>query len=210
MRCIIKSPGRKEKECEVENSLSVFQNIVGGYIEFIHLSDGIIIILNEEGKIREGFSENFELRGDTVFGPVIFAGSAFENIRSLTDGEILEVKSFLREKGKEKKKPFGETGNVYLTESEYSKLIKRFGLERVTLYIDKVGNYMGRSGKKYKSCYLAVISFIRSDEEKGLYIFGEGKVAKKSKFNNFTQKRINYEEIENRAMLKLMERRGRK
>ena len=41
-------------EREIENKLSVLQDIVGGYIEYVDLSqDGLTMIVNEEGKIYD-------------------------------------------------------------------------------------------------------------------------------------------------------------
>ena len=41
-------------EREIENKLDVLQDIVGGYIEYVDLSqDGLTMIVNEEGKIYD-------------------------------------------------------------------------------------------------------------------------------------------------------------
>ncbi len=57
---IIHSDGTEEKVSPVNGndfSLEEVQKIVGGYIEVVGLSDGNILVLNEEGKLY-GLAEN--------------------------------------------------------------------------------------------------------------------------------------------------------
>ena len=56
MRVILVEPNIPPRIAEVENTLKSLQNTVGGYIEVIsmdHLDPNIILICNEEGKIRD-------------------------------------------------------------------------------------------------------------------------------------------------------------
>lgn len=44
--------GKEPKVIEVEDSLKSYQNLVGGWIESVSLSEGVALILNEEGKLK--------------------------------------------------------------------------------------------------------------------------------------------------------------
>jgi hypothetical protein len=50
---------------------------------------------------------------------------------------------------------------VLLTEEEYAELVKRYGKAEAQRCIDKLSAYKGSSGKKYKSDYLAIHSWVR-------------------------------------------------
>lgn len=52
IRVIIVRPGEPPEETVVSNKLKTFQGIVGGYIETMHLEDGVILVCNEEGKLK--------------------------------------------------------------------------------------------------------------------------------------------------------------
>lgn len=59
--------------------------------------------------------------------------------------------------------------NVKMTEDEFKKLVDQFGLEDTNRMIEILDNYKGSSGKKYKSDYRAILSWVvdRLKEEKG-------------------------------------------
>ena len=59
----------------------------------------------------------------------------------------------------------GEFGNVLLTDDEFSKLKERFPADWQKR-IDDLDIYVGKTGKKYKSHYLTIISWARSDADK--------------------------------------------
>ena len=57
----------------MENALASMQELVGGYIEAVYLRGGMVIICNEEGKLR-GLEPNFPLGLDVICGPAVFLG----------------------------------------------------------------------------------------------------------------------------------------
>lgn len=69
------------------------------------------------------------------------------------------------DKEKESKSSFGEFENVYLTESEALKLKERFGDRKLNEYITKLDNYVESTGKKYKSHYATIISWINKEQQ---------------------------------------------
>lgn len=71
MTTIIKRPGRAAFIREISNTLTALQDLVGGYIETLTLGGGIVMIVNEEGKIL-GLPLNFRLGSDSIRGTAVF------------------------------------------------------------------------------------------------------------------------------------------
>lgn len=59
--------GKEPRLVTMKNDLKVFQNFVGGYIEAFCQPDGIIIICNEEGKLK-GLPINKIMFGEPIAG----------------------------------------------------------------------------------------------------------------------------------------------
>ena len=55
---------------------------------------------------------------------------------------------------------------VYLLPEEYAKLTGRFGEEEVAKYIFRLNNYIGSTGKKYKSHYHTILNWSDMDVRK--------------------------------------------
>lgn len=72
----------------------------------------------------------------------------------------------------EKKEPKEETGKIHfaefvtMTNDEYEKLVVAHGKELADQCIEKLDNYKGSSGKKYKSDYRAILSWVLSEVKK--------------------------------------------
>lgn len=81
--------------------------------------------------------------------------------------EIEEVPGRVQEQEKDKdkevledrKKPFGEMGLVLLTPEEHEKLLVKLGERRTADYVQRLENYIGSKGKKYKSHYHTILSW---------------------------------------------------
>lgn len=97
MRAIYKAPGKDPQRVEIENELGVLQQIVGGYIETVRISDNGILVMNEEGKLR-GLEPNFYLGaiGDTIVGPVLIVGENGDEFADLPADEADEIERILR------------------------------------------------------------------------------------------------------------------
>lgn len=75
IKVIVKSPEEDYgRMLEIENELSVFQKIVGGYIETTGRKD-LIIICNEEGKLQ-GMKPNLVFGTDLIVGTIIVCGAS--------------------------------------------------------------------------------------------------------------------------------------
>lgn len=80
-----KEPFKEFEVRTVENKLEVFQELVGGYIETVTLPYGVIMVCNEEGKIRD-LHPNIAVGHDIIRGNVLFIGfDGEEDFGSLTD-----------------------------------------------------------------------------------------------------------------------------
>lgn len=72
--CVIyKRPGFDPVEVTIPNTLEQLQGMVGGYIETVPFTREILLLCDEEGKLRNR-EPNFALRGDVIFGAVVFLG----------------------------------------------------------------------------------------------------------------------------------------
>ena len=73
IKVFVKHPGIRPYEAKVENSLATFQAIVNGYIETLTLANGLLIICDEEGRLK-GYERCCRILGQWLCGTVIFAG----------------------------------------------------------------------------------------------------------------------------------------
>lgn len=73
IKCYVKRPDSKLYSTLISNDLKNLQRFVDGYIEAVPVSANIVMICNEEGKLR-GMEPNFGWLGDVIVGPVIFCG----------------------------------------------------------------------------------------------------------------------------------------
>ena len=84
MKILFKEPNKEFKTKEIENDLKTLQQLVGGYIEVIPYRDNIVIVLDEEGKLK-GKEPNICFPNDILVGNCIFVGTKDEDCVSLTD-----------------------------------------------------------------------------------------------------------------------------
>ena len=73
----------------IENTLEAKQKLVNGWIEVVSVTDDILLVCNEEGKL-ENLPPNLLFDYDYIAGDCFLVGDDFENgdFRSLTDEEI--------------------------------------------------------------------------------------------------------------------------
>ena len=68
---VIKEPGKAPViEPMFDNSLESFQKAVGGYIETVTISDDLVIICNEEGRLMD-LPKNVEVAGIGFVGTIV-------------------------------------------------------------------------------------------------------------------------------------------
>lgn len=63
---------------------------------------------------------------------------------------------------------YGELQNVFLSDDEYRKLIRRCGKEQAKILINDLSFHIGSTGRKYKSHYYTLLSWYRKKVKKGI------------------------------------------
>lgn len=66
--------------------------------------------------------------------------------------------------GKVSKEEYGEFENVKLSHDEYSKLVSKYSEKKTNDYIERLSTYIEQKGKRYKSHYATILTWIRKDE----------------------------------------------
>jgi len=80
MRVLVVEPEHRPEVKEIEDSLRTMQNIVGGYIQTVHLDDSVVLVCNEEGKFmnlppNRGLRDKNGQMYDIVFGTFFLCGA---------------------------------------------------------------------------------------------------------------------------------------
>lgn len=70
---LIKEPGRKPRHVNISDTLENLQKTVGGYIETVTICSDLVVICDEEGRIK-GKEHCCEIGGVEFVGTVILAG----------------------------------------------------------------------------------------------------------------------------------------
>lgn len=92
IKVVVKKPGDTHGQIvEIDNRLEELQSIVEGYIEVFPLTEDILIILNEEGKLQDlkpnifvSNGEGFEL----IVGNIVIVAAKGEDFGSLNDEQM--------------------------------------------------------------------------------------------------------------------------
>ena len=92
----VKYPGEEPRiEPLFENTLEAFQEAVGGWIETVTLCTDLVLIVNEEGRIR-GLPYNTTICGCQLYGPVLAVGVKGDEFASLKAAHVRTVLDLLR------------------------------------------------------------------------------------------------------------------
>ena len=74
MKVIVKHPHERIGHyAEIPNDLKALQQNVDGRIETVYLDEGVVLIVNEEGKLR-GLPASFQTQYDTIVGTAVICG----------------------------------------------------------------------------------------------------------------------------------------
>ena len=100
IRVLIIDPESGIREETVRNDLKTLQDLVGGKIEIVGYIPGIVLIVDEEGKLKSKplcrtMCTHTGIRLDTLVGTVVVAGTDGEEFRGLDDNELAELKKRL-------------------------------------------------------------------------------------------------------------------
>ena len=87
IKILMVEPKKSPYLADIGDDLKSMQEVVGGYIETVTLSDTAVIICNEEGK-RLRLEANRKLVGDILVGTFFVAGYRGEEFASLPGADI--------------------------------------------------------------------------------------------------------------------------
>jgi hypothetical protein len=92
------------------------------------------------------------------------AGLHIDRDRDIDIEEDIDIDNKNKEKIYKKEK---HLDFVLLTEEEHKKLIEQLGEDKTKEMIEKLNNYIGSKGKKYKSHYHTILNWVRMEQDKG-------------------------------------------
>ena len=103
-------------------------------------------------------------------------------------------------RSKEVKNIYGEFKHVLLNKTEYERLKNDFGETRLKQLITELDEGIELKGYKYKNHNLAIRKWAKNDSSKA-----GSKCIKQNSFNNFTQRKYDFNNLENRLLKKQLE-----
>ena len=84
---VVKEPGEEARLEAIWNSLEDLQAAVGGYIETVTVADDLVLIVNEEGRLK-GLPANCRVLGHDLVGTVVAVGVKGEEFCSLSPSAL--------------------------------------------------------------------------------------------------------------------------
>ena len=81
IKVLIKRPGGPPRSVWISDTLENLQRTVGGYIEIVTLCRNLVVICDEEGRLK-GKPYNCTINGVSFVGDIIVAGAEGEEIVS--------------------------------------------------------------------------------------------------------------------------------
>lgn len=95
IKVVAQNPGEISRIVTVPNTLEALQELVGGYIEVHYIGNGLLLVMDEEGRLK-GLPENVRcVQYGTIVGPVFITADQDEDFRSLTTEEIQAARAWL-------------------------------------------------------------------------------------------------------------------
>lgn len=94
----IGSTEKRGEVIEIENKLEAMQKFLGGYIETITMPNGLLVVCDEEGKLKNyPHCVDITMNGCTVsfVGNVFICGNKGDEMRGLSDEEIKYMQSVI-------------------------------------------------------------------------------------------------------------------
>lgn len=86
-----KEPGKDPVLTDIDNTLESFQKNVGGYIETVTLTEELVIVCNEEGRIQSLPYNCTLLRAVDFYGAILVVGMQGEDY---TDASVITAGYF--------------------------------------------------------------------------------------------------------------------
>ena len=95
MRILMKEPGKDPHVMIIPNDLRTIQLLIDGYIETHTLTDGLVMIVDEEGKLKNK-KPNFRVAAlnDTIVGNAIFCGEDGDEFADIDEHDLTILQTF--------------------------------------------------------------------------------------------------------------------
>ena len=136
---------QKEGYCFASNAyFAALYNVAVGTISLWLNSlqrQGHIKLIIEQNYRRKIYTLQEKLKGDTGKAEAPPSGKAEENTTRINT-----------------KKKYADY--VSMTEKEFDKLVDKYGKSQTATMIDKLNSYKGSKGKRYKSDYMAILTWV--------------------------------------------------
>lgn len=95
IKVVFQSPGDISKVITIENDLKPMNELIGGYLETLTLSNGLVLIMDEEGRLK-GLPDNIRcVQVGTIVGPVFITAADGDEFVSLTTEQIQTARAWL-------------------------------------------------------------------------------------------------------------------
>ena len=95
IKIVYQFPGAVSRIAEIPNTLKAFQKLVGGYIETLTLPNGLVMVIDEDGRLK-GLPRNIGCeRYGTIVGTLLITAADGDDFRSLTPKEIQDARAWL-------------------------------------------------------------------------------------------------------------------
>ena len=95
IKLVVQNPGEISRVVTVPNTLEAMQEVIGGYIETVTLPNGLVLVMDEEGRLK-GLRENVRcVQFGTIVGRIFITAAEGESFRSLTVDEIQSARAWL-------------------------------------------------------------------------------------------------------------------
>lgn len=95
IKVVVQNPGEISRIVTIPNTLEALQELVGGYIEPHHICGSLVLVMDEDGRLK-GLPENVRcVQYGTIVGSVFITADQDEDFRSLTTEEIQAARAWL-------------------------------------------------------------------------------------------------------------------
>lgn len=96
IKVVLQNPGEISRIVTVSNTLEALQDMIGGYIEMHSLSNGLVLVMDEEGRLK-GLPENVRcVQYGTIVGTVFITAADDEGeLISLTPEQCQSARAWL-------------------------------------------------------------------------------------------------------------------
>ena len=95
IKVVVQEPGKISEIATVVNDLKPMHELIGGYLETLTLPNGLVLVMDEEGRLK-GLRENVRcVQFGTIVGRIFITAAEGESFRSLTVEEIQSARAWL-------------------------------------------------------------------------------------------------------------------